>query len=345
MTPPVSSSRVFERGMTSTVPSSQREFVSCQGRPAREAWVFPGQGSQQVGMGRDLYEAYLAARDLLDEGDAVLGYPLTRLCFEGPEESLHQTVHAQPAIMAVSLACLAAARAEGTLVEPPAYLAGHSLGEYTALVAAGSLSFADGLCLVRERGRLMQEAGERVPGGMAAVMGLPEEKVAALCQESSAELSNLNSPGQVVIGGSLQAVQRAMELARARGARHLARLNVSGAFHTSLMGPAAEGMAEAVARVALGEARVPIVANSSAEPVVAAAAIREELLRQLCRPVLWQRSVEHMLAHGVTSFVEIGPGRVLTSLIRRIDASVSVRNIADVASVRQQAESRAGLIG
>lgn len=296
-------------------------------------------------MGRDLYETHPAARSLLDEADAILGYPLSHLCFEGPEESLQQTVHAQPAIMAVSLACLAAARAEGALTGRPAFLAGHSLGEYTALVAAGALSFADGLRLVRERGRLMQEAGERVPGAMAAVMGLPEEKVAALCQESGAELCNLNSPGQAVIGGPVDAVERAIGLARARGARHLARLNVSGAFHTSLMGPAADGMAQAIAGVPLAQARVPIVANSSAEPMAAAAAIREELLRQVCRPVLWQRSVEYIVAQGITSFVEIGPGRVLTSLIRRIDGSVSVRNIADMASIREQVASRAGLVG
>ena len=328
------------------IPSSQQQFVPESGPAAGgEAWVFPGQGSQQVGMGRDLYETYPAARSLLDEADAILGYPLIRLCFDGPEESLQQTVHAQPAIMVVSLACLAVARAEGALTGRPAFLAGHSLGEYTALVAAGALSFADGLRLVRERGRLMHEAGERVPGAMAAVMGLPEEKVAALCEESGAELCNLNSPGQAVIGGTLDAVERAIELARTRGARHLARLNVSGAFHTSLMGPAADGMAQAIAGVSLAKARVPVVANSSAQPMVTAAAIRDELLRQLCRPVLWQRSVEYMVAEGATCFVEIGPGRVLTSLIRRIDGGVTVRNIADVASIREQVESRAGLVG
>jgi [acyl-carrier-protein] S-malonyltransferase len=330
--------------MASRIPSSEMQAIPDDGPPTREAWVFPGQGSQQVGMGRDLYETYPAARRLLDEADAILDYRLARLCFDGPEEILQQTVHAQPAIMVMSLACLAAARAEGALPGRPAFLAGHSLGEYTALVAAGALPFADGLRLVRERGRLMQEAGERVPGAMAAVMGLPEEKVEALCQESGAELCNLNSPGQAVIGGPLEALERALELARARGARHLARLNVSGAFHTSLMGPAAAGMAQAIAGVPVARACVPVVANSSAEPMVTAAAIREELLRQLCRPVLWQRSVEYMVAHGVTGFVEIGPGRVLTSLIRRIDGGVAVRNVADVPSIKEQVESRAGLV-
>ena len=325
--------------------SPSLQTIPDNGPPSREAWVFPGQGSQQVGMGRDLYETYPVARQLLDQADAILSYPLTQLCFEGPEERLQQTIHAQPALLAVSLACLTVACAEGALTVRPAFLAGHSLGEYTALVTAGALSFADGLRLVRERGRLMQEAGDRVPGAMAAVMGLPEEKVAAICQESGAELCNLNSPGQAVIGGPLEAVERAIELARARGARHLARLNVSGAFHTSLMGPAADGMAQATAVVPVAEAGVPVVANSSAEPIVAAAAIRRELLRQLCRPVLWQRSIEYMVAQGVNGFVEIGPGRILTSLIRRIDSGVSVRNIADVPSIRDEAESRAKLIG
>jgi len=331
--------------MASHLSSSSKELVPDGGPATHEAWVFPGQGSHQVGMGRDLYETYPAARCLLDEADAVLGCALARLCFEGPEETLQQTIHAQPAIMAVSLACLAAAREQGALAGKPAFMAGHSLGEYTALVAAGVVSFADGLRLVRERGRLMQEASERVPGAMAAVMGLPEEKVAALCRESGAELCNLNSPGQSVIGGPLAAVERAIELARARGARHLARLNVSGAFHTSLMGPAAEGIAQAIDGVPFARARAPIVANSSAEPMAEPTDIRNELLRQLCRPVLWQRSVEYMVTQGLTSFVEIGPGRVLSSLIRRIDASVNVRNIADVHSIRREVESHAGLVG
>ena len=169
------------------IPSPRQQLVPDGGPTTREAWVFPGQGSQQVGMGRDLYETYPAARSLLDEADAILGYPMTRLCFEGPEESLQQTVHAQPAIMVVSLACLAVARGAGALAGRPAFLAGHSLCEYTALVAAGALSFADGLRLVHERGRLMHEAGERVPGAMAAVMGLPEAEVAAPCPGGGAE--------------------------------------------------------------------------------------------------------------------------------------------------------------
>jgi [acyl-carrier-protein] S-malonyltransferase len=311
-----------------------------KGRASAQAWVFPGQGSQQVGMGLDLYQALPVARRLFQEADEALGLPLSRLCFEGPEETLRQTINAQPAIMTVSLACLQAALAAGCLQErPAAFMAGHSLGEYTALVAAGALTFPDGLRLVRERGRLMQEASERVPGAMAAIIGLPEDKVTELCDQTRAEVCNLNSPGQAVIGGTREAVARAIEEAKARGARHAIRLNVSGAFHSSLMRPAAEGMAEAVARTPFADAQVPIVANSTAQAITTAEAIRRELLEQFRRPVLWQRSVEYMIENGVTTFVEIGPGRVLTALISRIDSSANTKNIGDVPSIREEAES------
>ncbi|MGQ9572509.1 MAG: ACP S-malonyltransferase [Dehalococcoidia bacterium] len=304
-----------------------------------QAWVFPGQGSHQVGMGCDLYQTSPAARRLFQEADEVLDLPLSRLCFEGPEDILRQTVNAQPAIMTVSLACLQAALEAGSLQEDqPTFMAGHSLGEYTALVAAGALSFSDGLRLVRERGRLMQEAGERVPGTMAAIIGLPEEKVAELCQQTRAEVCNLNSPGQVVIGGTLEAVAHAMEEAKAHGARQAIRLNVSGAFHSSLMRPAAKGMAEAIARTPFADARVPIVANSTAQAITSAQDIKRELLEQLLRPVLWQQSVEYMIENGATTFLEIGPGRVLSALIRRIDGNASTKNIGDIAAIRQEAQ-------
>jgi [acyl-carrier-protein] S-malonyltransferase len=309
-------------------------------RAGAQAWVFPGQGSQQIGMGLDLYQAFPVARRLFQEADETLGLPLSSLCFEGPEDTLRQTINAQPAIMTVSLACLQAALDAGCLQErPAAFMAGHSLGEYTALVAAGALTFSDGLRLVRERGRLMQEAGERVPGTMAAIIGLPEDKVTELCYQTRAEVCNLNSPGQAVIGGTLEAVARAIEEAKARGARQAIRLNVSGAFHSSLMRPAAEGMAEPVARTPFADAQVLIVANSTAQAITSAEAIRRELLEQLRRPVLWQRSVEYMIENGVTTFVEIGPGRVLTALIHRIDGSTNTRNIGDAPSIRREAES------
>ena len=310
-----------------------------EARAGALAWVFPGQGSQQVGMGLDLYQSFPAARRVFQEADEALGLPLSRLCFEGPEDTLRQTINAQPAIMTVSLACLQAALEAGCLQEqPPAFVAGHSLGEYTALVAAGSLTLADGLRLVRERGRLMQEAGDRVPGAMAAIIGLPEDKVAELCDHTRAEVCNLNSPGQAVIGGTREAVARAIEEAKARGARQAIRLNVSGAFHSSLMRPAAEGMTKAVARTPFADARPPIVANSTAQAITSAEAIKRELLEQFRRPVLWQRSVEYMIENGVTTFVEIGPGRVLTALIRRIDGNANTKNLGDAPSIRKEAE-------
>jgi [acyl-carrier-protein] S-malonyltransferase len=319
-------------------------LVSCpspeESESGAQAWVFPGQGSQQVGMGLDLYETFPSALRVFEEADEELGFPLSCLCFEGPEETLRQTINAQPAIMTVSLACLQAALEEGCLQETAAaFMAGHSLGEYTALVAAGALPFRAGLRLVRERGRLMQEAGERVPGAMAAIIGLPEDKVTELCYQTRAEVCNLNSPGQAVIGGTLEAVERAIDEAKARGARQAIRLNVSGAFHTSLMGPTADGMAEAVASTPLSDAQAPIVANSTAQAITSAEDIRRELLEQLRRPVLWQRSVEYMIENGVTTFVEIGPGRVLTALIRRIDGNTNTKNIGDAPSIRSEAES------
>lgn len=303
------------------------------------AWVFPGQGSQEVGGGADLYEASPAARLVFDRADAALGFPLSELCFRGPEDVLRQTVNAQPAIMAVSLACLEAAREADlvgggrTRLGEPAFVAGHSLGEYTALVAAGVLEPDDGFRLVRERGRLMQTAGERQPGAMAALLGLDEEIAAAVCREAGAQLCNLNAPGQVVIGGTLAAVETALDLARQHGARRAVPLKVSGAFHTDIMAPAVEGMARALEGIAVRDPRVPVVANGSARPLTSADEVREELLYQLAHPVQWQRSVEHMAGAGVATFVEIGPGRVLAGLIRRIVPGARLVNIDSVAAI------------
>jgi [acyl-carrier-protein] S-malonyltransferase len=298
------------------------------------AWVFPGQGSQQVGAGSDLYETSSPARRTFIEADRVLGFPLSDLCFQGPEDTLRQTVNAQPAIMAVSLACLEAAREAGVLSRlTSAFVAGHSLGEYTALVAAGALDVADSLRLVRERGRLMQEAGETSPGTMAALLGLDLEAAEAVCRESGAELCNVNAPGQIVIGGSPDAVETAADLARGRGARRVTMLNVSGAFHTSLMGPAVEGMADAIAATPFRDPETPVIANGTGLPLSDAAAIREELPYQLTHPVLWQRSVEEMARAGVTTFVEIGPGRVLTGLVKRIVPDAVLINIDGAAAI------------
>lgn len=297
------------------------------------AWVFPGQGSQESGMGRDLYEAYPVARDLFDRADSVLGRPLTRLCFDGPADELGKTFNAQPAIYATSLVCLAVAREVGALPHEPAFVAGHSLGEYTALAAAGALQFDDGLRLVEQRGRLTQAAADARPGGLAAVLGLDEAATEAVCAETGAELCNINSPGQLVIGGPNEVLAKACALATQRGARRAIPLDVGGAFHTSLMQPAVAGMTKAIAATEIAAPRVPVVANDSARPISDPAAIGEELLYQLTHPVRWVQCVEYMVAHGATTFIEIGPGRVLTGLIKRIATGIETRNISGVASL------------
>ena len=308
----------------------------------RVAWVFPGQGAQEAGMGRDLLETSAAARELFETAERVLGYSLANLCLEGPEERLQETQHAQPAIFTMSLACLEAARELGGLpADDPAFVAGHSLGEYTALVAAGAVAFDDGLRLVQERGRLMQAAAARQPGAMAALLGLDEDAVRAICDEVGAEVCNLNAPGQVVIGGAPQAVDGAMALALERGASRGVRLKVSGAFHTSMMVPALDDMRRAVDATPFRDPRVPVVANTTASPLRTAGELRVELVDQLARPVFWQRSVEYMRSQGVKQFIEFGPGRVLSGLIRRIDRAAVVANVSDVAGARSLAATPA----
>jgi [acyl-carrier-protein] S-malonyltransferase len=293
-------------------------------------------------MGRDLIDGSPAARALFDAADRVLGYSLTQLCLEGPEERLQQTENAQPALYTMSLACLEAAREQGSLRNADAgFVAGHSLGEYTALAAAGAFDFEDGLRLVQERGRLMHEAASKQPGAMAAILGLDEDTVRAICDETRAEVCNLNAPGQVVIGGTAQAVDGAMALAIERGASRGVRLKVSGAFHTSMMVPALGAMRAAVDATAFRDARVPVVVNTTASLLQSTADLRNELVDQLAKPVYWQRSVEFMRAQGVARFIEFGPGRVLSGLIRRIDRSAAVANVSDLAGARSLAAAPA----
>lgn len=318
----------------------------------KTAFVFPGQGSQYVGMGRDLYETYPEAKALFDEADGILGFSLSRLCFEGPKEELDDTINTQPALLTVSVALLQITSTElSTGLEldqlNPASVAGHSMGEYTALVAAEALDFADGLHLVRERGRLMKEAGELNPGAMAAIIGLDAGTLEGICQEariqfpvSSVQIANYNSPGQIVISGHKEALGRAMELAGERGARRVIPLAVSIASHSPLMQPAAESFASIVAQVDFHQPRVPVVANVTAAPITTVAEIKEELVEQLTSTVRWVESVQYMIGQGVTTFVEIGPKNVLTGLIKRIDKGVQVMNVEDVAGVKAFLEGR-----
>jgi [acyl-carrier-protein] S-malonyltransferase len=312
-------------------------------QPSSVAYVFPGQGSQWVGMGKDLYQQYAPARELFDLADATLRFSLSRLCFEGPEDELKKTENAQPAIVAVSLATLAALNEEGSVLPQPAYVAGHSLGEYTALAAAGVLDAAATIHLAWERGRLMHEAGQINPGGMAAVIGLSQPQVADLCAETGTRIANINCPGQLVISGAVDKLARAIELAEERSAYRVVPLQVSGAFHTTLMQPAVDGMAEVIANLELNPPQVPIIANTSAQPLTTAEDVKEELLRQLTNSVRWQASVEHMLSSGVDTFIEIGPGRVLSGLVRRISKTANTVNIGDARAVNGVRHSGGGL--
>jgi len=290
------------------------------------AFVFPGQGSQYVGMGKDLYERSEAARSIFQKADRVVGFPLSRLCFEGPEEELRQTRNTQPAIFlhSVVLSQLLGGN-------PAAMAAGHSLGEYSALVHAGALSFEDGLRLVRLRGELMQQAGVEQPGTMAAVIGLQPSVVDAICVEAAAagivQAANFNSPGQIVISGSVEGVRKGMELAKARGAKLTKELPVSGAFHSPLMASAGDGLKAALQKTTIRDAALPVYTNVTARPVRRAEEIREMLYLQLTKPVRWEESVVNMAADGAGTFVEVGPGKVLQGLIKRIAAGVQTRGI------------------
>jgi [acyl-carrier-protein] S-malonyltransferase len=305
---------------------------------SKVAYVFPGQGSQSTGMGLDVYKNYPSAKEVFDGADAALGFPLSRLCFGGPEEELRKTHNVQPAILVVSIACLKALEETAIVNFPsPAFVAGHSLGEYTALVAAGALGLSDAVLLVRERGRLMYEAGLTNPGSMLAVIGLDEETVTDICLQSGTEISNINCPGQIVVSGAVQALAEANRLAKERGARVLIPLKVSGAFHSALMEPIMAEFSRVVADVKLQPPVIPVIANVTARPLTDIDSIKEEMVRQLRNCIQWQGSVEYMMHSGVTAFYEIGPGRVLSGLIRRINSEIPTFNMSGIEDIAQLA--------
>jgi [acyl-carrier-protein] S-malonyltransferase len=291
------------------------------GPEARVAWVFPGQGSQTVGMGMAQYDAYPDARALYDRADSMLGYSLSTICFEGPADVLQQTNHAQPALLVTECAHLTALRLRypGEF-ERPHFVAGHSLGEYSALVAAHALEFEAALKLVAERGRLMQGVGPTLgkPTGMAAVLGMDDEALAEVCAEAGVDIANLNAPGQVVISGPLDALEVASELAKERGARRVMPLQVSAAFHSRWMRMMADEFAGQIDATHFAHAIVPVVANVTARPTGHPDDIKRSLREQTYSPVRWIESVQYMVEQGVDAFAEIGPGKVLSGLIKRI---------------------------
>lgn len=307
------------------------------------AWVFPGQGSQKVGMGRALVDAFPESRAVLEAADAALGEPLSRLCFEGPEDQLQLTANTQPAILAASIAVFRALSARGLR---PDWVAGHSLGEYSALVASGVLVLEDAVAVVRKRGQYMQEAVPVGEGAMAAILGLDAPAVAAACRESEegqvVSPANLNSPGQVVIAGHTAAVERAMERCLGAGAKRALRLSVSAPFHCALMAPAQERLARDLAIVRFQDARVPLVNNVDARVVKTASECREGLVRQVSAPVRWQESVELLAREGASTFVEVGPGKVLSGLVKKIAPGARVLNVEDPASLEATAAALSG---
>ena len=314
-----------------------------ENRVLQTAFLFPGQGSQVIGMGKDLAARYPLARQAFEEADDALGVKISRLCFEGPEDELRLTENTQPAILAASVAAWRVLQEKGIM---PAFVAGHSLGEYSAHVAAGSMSFADAVRTVRNRGKYMQEAVPLGAGAMAAVLGMALDGVASVCRDAAqgevCEPANINSPEQIVISGHMAAVERAVKLADERGAKRAKVLPVSAPFHCSLMKPAQEKLSVILRSLQLAPPRFPVLCNVHARPVEDPESSREALVRQVTGSVRWSESMQCLIAHGVQTFVEVGPGKVLCGLMRQIDRSKKCLNVEDEASLHKTLEFFAG---
>jgi [acyl-carrier-protein] S-malonyltransferase len=305
------------------------------------AYIFPGQASQYAGMGSDLMENFPAARKVFEEADEALRFSISEMCFRGSAEELQLTENTQPAILTVSVAAWRAMEEEG--FPPPRYVAGHSLGEYSALVAAGALSLGDAVRTVRARGRYMQEAAPVGSGAMAAIMGLDLDVVMNACGEAQEGQvcmpANINTPNQIVIAGDATAIDRAIDLLKERGAKRAIKLNVSAPFHCALMNPAQERLAEDLEKIEFQDLGMPLVTNVDAAPITKGEEARDALTRQVSSPVRWQESVEFLIQEGVETFVEVGPGKVLSGLVRQIARSARCLNVEDAASLRATREA------
>ncbi len=294
-------------------------------------YLFAGQGSQNVGMGKDLYTAFPQAKAVFDKADEVLGFALSALCFEGPQEELTKTNNCQPAIVTMSIACWQVFKSRHPEID--GYMAGLSLGEYSALVASGALKFEDAIYLVRRRGEFMEEAARERPGKMLSVIGLELPKVREICVLSNTEVANINCPGQVVISGSPLDIENAQKIAKEKGAKLAVILDVSGAFHSSFMKQAAVKLAVELEKAKISQPELPVISNCNAKVALNPQEIRQNLVRQVAQSVLWEDSMKLMLAEGIRNFMEFGPGKVLKGLMRRIDSNAQVTNVEKKADI------------
>jgi [acyl-carrier-protein] S-malonyltransferase len=325
----------------------------------KTALLFAGQGAQVVGMGKDLAAQFPSAKNWFDRANAALGYDLATICFNGPEAELTKTENAQPGIFLVSWICFELLKERVQSLKSKAQsgetakttlnighetldfqaTAGLSLGEFTALTAAGAMSFEDGLCVVRQRGKFMQEACEATKGGMAAVIGLDEAPTREVCTEAGVVLANLNCPGQLVISGEAEKISKAVELAKAKGAKRAIPLPVAGAYHSSLMASAQPKLQNELAKIKISAPKVPVISNVTAQPHNSPTEISSRLVEQVCASVLWENSMRYLLSQGFTRFIELGPGAALSGFMKRIDKSAQMLNVADVASLEATAKS------
>ena len=288
------------------------------------AYIFPGQGAHYVGMGKDLYMKSSLAYEVFEQANVLLGFDLARLCFEGPADRLAQTENSQPAIFTLSIALFRTVEKE---LPPASALAGLSLGEYSALTAGGAISFEQGLCLVRKRGEFMQSASKSNPGRMVCVIGLPRKDIEEIAQQSGVEIANLNCPGQIVLSGTTESIRQAIELAKKKGAKRTIMLEVSGAFHSSLMRPAKVRLEKEIQKVNFCRPSVPLVSNVSADYTDTPEIIKADLIKQIDHPTYWEDSIRRMIKDGIDTFFEIGPGQTLKGILRRIDPTVEVVSV------------------